>query len=68
MESYTISEPIADRFRLHINFGGGGYWCMFDFAVHPAPNVDGVGVEIAGAADAETVEWFPHLKRGMEAG
>jgi hypothetical protein len=30
VERWTIPQLIGGRFRLHINFGGRGFWCMFD--------------------------------------
>ena len=68
MERWTIAEPQADRFRLHINFGGRSFWCMFDYAVAPEPGREGIEVVAGADADAETVRWFPDLKRGMETG
>ena len=68
VERWTITEPHADRFRLHINFGGNGAWCMFDYAVAPAPGQDGIEVVLGADADANTTTWFPALQRGMEAG
>lgn len=69
MERWTIAEPFDGRYRLHISFGGGGrFWCMFDFAVHPEPGTAGVEVELGAGADAASVEWFPHIRAGMLRG
>ena len=68
MERWTIAEPYADRFRIHLNFGGHGYWCMFDYEAVPAPAQEGIDVVIGADPDADTVRWFSDLKRGMEAG
>lgn len=65
MERWTIAEPFEGRYRRIINFGGRGYWCMFDFVVRPDVSCDRVEVELADSSDAESVEWFPHLRRGM---
>src|SRR5687768_889530 len=68
VDRWTIAEPHAGRFRLHINFGGRGFWCMFDYAAAPVPGLEGIHVAIGAAPDADTVRWFPDLKRGMESG
>ena len=68
MERWTIPEPQAGRYRLHINFGGPGFWCMFDYAARPDPAVEGIAVAVGGSADPDTADWFPHLKRGMDEG
>lgn len=68
MERRTIVEPHADRFRMHINFGGRPFWCMFDYAVEPAPGREGMRVVMAAGADQDTVRWFDDLRRGMETG
>jgi hypothetical protein len=68
VERWTIAEPSHGRNRLHINYGGRPYWCMFDFAVVPAPGTDGVEVGLAADADAASAEWSPHLRRGMLRG
>ncbi|HYE18386.1 MAG TPA: hypothetical protein VEA69_08070 [Tepidisphaeraceae bacterium] len=69
MDRWTIAEPRADRFRMHINTGGGRpLWCSFDYEVAPAPALDGVEVVAGPQADAVTVRWLPHLKRGIESG
>ncbi len=41
---------------------------MFDYAVTSVPGRDGIEIVAGADADAETVRWFPDLKRGMEAG
>jgi hypothetical protein len=68
VERWTIAEPSDGRYRLHINHGGTPYWCMFDFAVLPAPECSGVEVWLAADADPVSAEWFPHLRRGMLRG
>lgn len=68
VERWTITEPSDGRYHLHINHGGTPYWCMFDFAVRPAPGCDGVEFALAADADSVSAEWFPHLRRGMLRG
>lgn len=68
MERWTVAEPSDGRYRLHINHGGTPYWCMFDFAVRPVPDGGGVEVGLIGGADADSAEWFPHLRQGMLRG
>ncbi len=68
MERWTIPHPLSGRFRLHINFGGPGFWCMFDHRTTPDQHVDGVEVSVSAAADADTRAWFLHIRRGMETG
>ena len=65
---WSITEPFAGRYRRVINFGGRPYWCMFDYTVTPAPASSPVEVSLAGDADAESREWFPHLYRGIMRG
>jgi hypothetical protein len=68
VERWKIPDVLAGRYRRHINFGGRGYWCMFDYTARPASGLDTLMVEVAEGADADTARWFPHLKRGMESG
>jgi hypothetical protein len=68
VERWTIAEPSDGRYRLHINHGGTPYWCMFDFAILPAPDRVGVEFALAIQADSVSAEWFPHLHRGMLRG
>ena len=68
MERWTLGQLLAGRYRLHIQFGGRPFWCMFDYAVTPAPESEAVEIALANVADLVSVEWFPHLKRGMEQG
>jgi len=68
MEQWTISEPHTDRFRLSIDFGGRPYWCMFDYIVAPVPACEGIEIVIRADPNADTEQWFPDLKRGMEMG
>jgi len=68
VERWTVAEPSDGRFRRHINHGGTPYWCMFDFAVLPAPECCGVEVALADDADPVTAEWFPHRRRGILRG
>ena len=68
MERWTITERLADRFRLSINFGGRAFWCMFDYIASADPEVDGIEVLTSATVDSDTAEWFPHIKRGMEEG
>lgn len=68
MEQWTIAEPSDGRYRRHINFGGKPYWCMFDFAVLPAPECCGVEFVLASDPDPVSAEWFPHWKSGMLRG
>jgi hypothetical protein len=41
---------------------------MFDYAIHPSPTQEGIDIILEPAADSGTVNWFPHLRRGMERG
>jgi hypothetical protein len=68
VERWTIAEPSDGRYRLHINHGGRPDWCMFEFAVLPAPASSEVEVGLAADADPASAEWFPHLRRGMLRG
>jgi hypothetical protein len=69
MERWTVIEPSEGRYKIHINFGGPiHYWCQFDFAVEPAPEVEGVEIRLAADADSVAAEWFPHLRAGMIRG
>lgn len=66
MERYTVTESFEGRYRLHLNQGGAPMWCMFDFAVYPAPPCDGFVIELVSSADPVSSEWFPHLRLGMQ--
>lgn len=66
MEWLAIAEPFEGVCRACIDGGGLPIWCMFDYAVSPAPGNDGVDVVLAEGADRESIRWFPHVKRGIE--
>ena len=68
MEKWTIAEKIAGRCKLHLNQSGKAFWCMFDYVVEPAPEHNGILIEPAANANAETVKWMPDLKAGMDEG
>jgi len=68
VERWTVTESFAGRHRPHIVHGGKPYWCMFDYAVSPVPECDGVEVCLAAGADEGTAEWFPHIRRGILRG
>ncbi len=68
MEHWTIPEPLVGRFRLHIQFGGQPFWCMFDYVLTPAPLNEPVEVTLAEGADFVSQEWFPHIRRGIVRG
>jgi hypothetical protein len=53
------------RCRIHINNGGVGPWCSFDFIVNRQLNLTGVEVSTPNDTDEETQTWFPHVKRGI---
>ena len=68
MERRTVLEPLEGRYRLHIQFGGRPYWCMFDYVVSPQVD-DGVEIVLAATApDAVSSHWFPHIRKGMIRG
>ncbi len=56
------------RCRVHINNGGAGPWCSFDFIVNRQLNLMCVEVSTPNDADDETQTWFPHVKRGILSG
>jgi hypothetical protein len=68
VERWTIPSPSSGRYRLHVNHGGSGFWCMFDYVLCPGPECAGVEVYLSKGADASSVNWFPHLRKGMFAG
>ena len=68
MERWTIAKLLSGRFRLHIQFGGRPFWCMFDYAVTPVPEVEAVAIVLAAGPDLVSAEWFPHLRRGIVRG
>jgi hypothetical protein len=68
MERWTLTQSFSGRYRLHIQFGGRPFWCMFDYAAAPEPLSEGVEITLADGADRVSADWFPHLKRGMEQG
>jgi hypothetical protein len=65
---WTILKPFELTFKFIVDTGGINPFCMFDIAVSYAPEYKGIVVELAVEADAESVEWFPHVHRGMLRG
>lgn len=68
MERRTVRAAHEGRCRVHVNSGGRGTWCSFDYVIRPAPSDAGVAVEIGDAPDAETLRWFPDVRRGISLG
>ena len=66
-EPWTLKELLAGRYRLHIQFGGRPFWCMFDYSAAPTGS-EAVEIVLADGADLVSAAWFPDLKRGMESG
>jgi hypothetical protein len=65
---WTISKPFEVTFKFIVDGGGITTYCAFDVAVSLAPEYHGGIIELAVEADAESVEWFPHVYRGMLRG
>lgn len=68
MEQWTCAEPTTGRFNPHINHGGMPFWCMFDYAIRPAPKCGGIEFVLAEDADPDSRQWYPHLLQGFERG
>jgi hypothetical protein len=67
-KQWTIAKPFARTVKYIIDGSGPPSFCMFDVTVSPAPECEGVTIELAGEADMESVTWYPHLCRGMLRG
>ncbi|WP_165070429.1 hypothetical protein [Paludisphaera rhizosphaerae] len=68
MERRTVREPRTGRCRIHINNGGRGPWCSFDYTSRHDPSVETVKVLIGEIADEETTRWFPDVRQGIALG
>jgi hypothetical protein len=65
MKRLTLSKAFAGHYRPIVEHGGRPTWCSFEFAMSPLPECKTIEVSIAADADGKTVEWFPHIQRGM---
>src|SRR5689334_18483656 len=62
VERWTLKELLTGRYRLHIQFGGRPFWCMFDYAAAPTQGSEAVEIVLADGADLVSAIWFPPLK------
>ncbi len=68
LERWTLTDRKTGRERLLLNTSNPPPFCAFDYEMAPDATVNGTVIEIGADPDADTVQWFPDVRRGMEDG